>query len=144
MSATDWLEKSLPDEPSWRLEETIRLSGVLAEHGVDLIDVSSGGLDSRQKIEPKAPAYQAHFAEAIKKVHGDRILVGAEGGIKTGQIAEEVLEKGQADVVLVGKQFLKDSATVTTFAEQLGVEVKLPHQIDWVVHGRGSAWRWTS
>ncbi|KAI0365791.1 FMN-linked oxidoreductase [Pilatotrama ljubarskyi] len=141
-SATDWLEKVAPDEPSWRLEDTIRLSGLVAEHGVDLIDVSSGGADPRQKIEFVAPAYQAHFTEAIKKAVGDRVLVGAVGGIKTGKLAQEVLDKGQADVILAGTQFLKDPAAVATFAQDLGIEVKLPHQADWVFHGRGSAWRW--
>ncbi|KAI0765849.1 FMN-linked oxidoreductase [Trametes elegans] len=142
ISATDWLEKVASDEPSWQLEDSVRLAGLVAEHGVDLIDVSSAGIDPRQKLEFLAPAYQAHFAEAIRKAHGDRVLVGAVGGIKTGKIAQEVLDKGQADVILVGSQFLKDPATVFTFAEDLGVEVKLPHQLDWVFNGRGSAWRW--
>ena len=138
------LEKVLIDEPSWTIDETIRLAGLLAEHGVDLIDVSSGGLDGRKKIEFLAPAYQAHFAEAIKRAVGNRMLVGAVGGIKTGVMAQEVLDKGQADVVLVGTQFLKDPACVATFAEVLGVEVKLPHQIEWVFNGRASACRWTA
>ncbi|KAI0365789.1 FMN-linked oxidoreductase [Pilatotrama ljubarskyi] len=125
-------------EPSWTLEDTIRLSGLVAEHGVDLIDVSSGGLDPRQKIEFVAPAYQAHFAEAVKKAIGDRVLVSAVGGIKTGTLAQEVLSKGQADIIFVGRQFLKDPAAVTTFAEELWIELKLPHQIDWVYNGRGS------
>ncbi|KAI0641387.1 FMN-linked oxidoreductase [Trametes meyenii] len=141
-SATDWLEKVAPEEPSWRLEETVRLSALVAEHGVDLIDVSSGGADPRQKFEFTAPAYQAHFAEAVKKAHGNRVRVGAVGGITTGKLAQEVLDKGQADVILVGTQFLKDPAAVATFAGELGLDVKLPHQVDWVVNGRGSAWRW--
>ncbi|KAH9888030.1 hypothetical protein C8Q73DRAFT_767614 [Cubamyces lactineus] len=141
-SATDWLEKVAPEEPSWRLEDTVRLAGLVAEHGVDLIDVSSGGLDPRQKIEIVAPAYQAHFAEAVKKAHGERVLVGAVGGIKTGTHAQEILDKGQADVILVATQFLKDPAAARTFAEDLGIEVKSPHQSDWVFHGRGSALRW--
>ncbi|KAI0331806.1 FMN-linked oxidoreductase [Cubamyces sp. BRFM 1775] len=141
-SATDWLEKVAPEEPSWRLEDTVRLAGLVAEHGVDLIDVTSGGADSRQKIEFAAPAYQAHFAEAIKKAHGQRVLVGAVGGIKTGTHAQEILDKGQADVILAATQFLKDPAAARTFAEDLGIEVKSPHQSDWVFHGRGSALRW--
>ncbi|KAJ8462813.1 hypothetical protein ONZ51_g10657 [Trametes cubensis] len=141
-SATDWLEKVAPEEPSWRLEDTIRLSALVAEHGVDLIDVSSGGLDPRQKIDIVAPAYQAHFAEAIKKAHGERVLVGAVGGIKTGTHAQDVLDKGQADVILVATQFLKDLAAARTFAEDLGIEAKSPNQSDWVFHGRGSLLRW--
>ncbi|OJT11632.1 hypothetical protein TRAPUB_11860 [Trametes pubescens] len=142
LSATDWLEKVLPDEPSWRIEDSIRLSELVAAHGIDLIDVSSGGTDSRQKIEFVAPAYQAHFAEAIKKALEDRVLVGAVGGIRTGTVAQEVLDKGQTDVVLAGTAFLKNSAAVMQFAEDLGVDIKLPNQIDWVFDGRGSVWRW--
>ncbi|OJT14460.1 hypothetical protein TRAPUB_8986 [Trametes pubescens] len=141
-SATDWLEQVLPNEPLWRLEDTIRLCELVAAHGVDLIDVSSGGTDSRQKIEFVAPAYQAHLAEAVKKAVGDRVLVGAVGGIKTGTVAQEVLDKGQADVILAGTVFLKNPAAVQAFAEELGVEVKLPNQADWVFNGRGSIWRW--
>ncbi|KAL1948753.1 hypothetical protein VTO73DRAFT_10559 [Trametes versicolor] len=142
VSATDWLEQVLPNEPSWRLEDTIRLSELVAEHGVDLIDASSGGSDSRQKIEVVAPAYQAHLAEAIKKAVGDRVLVAAVGGIRTGTLAQEVLDKSQADVVLAGTAFLKNPAAVVAFAEDLGVDIKLPNQIDWVFNGRGSIWRW--
>ncbi|KAI0765851.1 FMN-linked oxidoreductase [Trametes elegans] len=141
-SATDWLEKVAPDEPSWRLEDTVRLARLVAEHGVDLIDVSSGGLDPRQKVEKIAPAYQAHFAEAVKTAHGERVLVGAVGGITTGTLAQEVLDKGQADVILAAKQLLNDPAATRRFAEELGVEVKLPNQLDWSFNGRGSLARW--
>ena len=53
-----------------------------------------------------------------------------------------MLDKGQADVILAGSQFLKDPAAVVTFAEDLGVDIKLPNQLDWVFNGRGSVWRW--
>ncbi|EIW53159.1 FMN-linked oxidoreductase [Trametes versicolor FP-101664 SS1] len=142
LSATDWLEKIAPNESSWQLDDTVRLAGIAADHGVDLIDVSSGGIDSRQKLEFVAYAYQAHFAEAVKKAHGDRVLVGTVGGIKTGKLAQEVLDKGQADVVLAGQAFLKDPAAVVTFAADLGVDIKLANQLDWVTNGRGSIWRW--
>ncbi len=70
------------------------------------------------------------------------MLVGAVGGIRTGTVAQEVLDKGQTDVVLAGTAFLKNSAAVMQFAEDLGVDIKLPNQIDWVFDGRGSVWRW--
>ncbi|PCH44436.1 FMN-linked oxidoreductase [Wolfiporia cocos MD-104 SS10] len=140
-SATDWLEEVAPDEPSWRCEDTVNLAEILIDHGVDLIDVSSAGLDSRQKIKFIAPAYQAHFAEAVKKRVGDRMLVASVGGIKDGIIAQKVLEKQGIDMVLVGRQFLRDHQSVWTFAEQLGVTVQLPNQANWVFRGRGSARR---
>ncbi|KAI0632054.1 hypothetical protein C8Q77DRAFT_1158732 [Trametes polyzona] len=129
ISATDWLEESLPNEPSWRSEDTVRLAGILAEHGVDLLDVSTGGLHPQQKIKG-GPAYQAPFAEAVKKAHGDKILVGTVGNITDGKTAQSVLDKGQADVVFVGRQFQKNPGTVWAFAEDLGITVTQPHQID--------------
>jgi len=131
VSATDWLEEVAPDEPSWRCEDAIRLAEVLADHGVDVYDVSSGGLDPRQKITFAEPAYQARFAVAVKEKVGDKIFVASVGGIKHASVAQDVLERG-VDLVLVGRQFLRDYQTVWTFAEQLGVEIKLPSQIAWV------------
>ncbi|KAH9934527.1 FMN-linked oxidoreductase [Epithele typhae] len=142
VSATDWLEKVLPNEPSWTLEDTVHLATLLPDHGVDVIDVSTGGIDPRQKIEVVGAAYQARFSEAIKKAVGDRLVVTAVGGIRDGHIAEEVPQKGQADVAMVGTASLKNPAFVLAYAEQLGVEVKPPHQVDWVLYGRGSMWRW--
>lgn len=154
ISATDWLEESLPDLPSWRIGDSIRFAGIAAKHGVDLIDVSSGGSHPCQSIKigplSHAPhAYQAHFSEAIRRAHGldslaeseSKLYVGAVGGIRTGKIAEGVLEKGQADVVFVGRQFQRDPSVVWTFADDLGVKVKVAHQIEWGFAGRGSSRR---
>ena len=57
ISATDWLENELGTD-SWKIEDTVRLAGILAEKGVDLLDVSSGGLHPKQK-KKIGPAYQA-------------------------------------------------------------------------------------
>ncbi|KAA1475227.1 FMN-linked oxidoreductase [Dentipellis sp. KUC8613] len=135
VSATDWLEQTMPDEPSWRLEDTVRLTGLLAAHGVDLLDVSSGGSDPAQKIGPQ-DAYQIPFSEAVKKAHGDKILVGAVGGITTGTRAQQILEAGQADIAFVGRMFQKNPGLVWSFAEDLGVEIYKALQIEWVFHGR--------
>lgn len=56
ISATDWLENET--EESWKLEDTVKLAEILAEKGVDLLDVSSGGLDPRQKVKA-GPGYQS-------------------------------------------------------------------------------------
>ena len=94
MSATDWLEETLPNEPSWRTEDTVRLAGILAEHGVDLLDVSTGGVSSQQKIKGAGPfGYQAGFAEAVKRAHGDKILVSAVGALSDGPTAQGVLDR---------------------------------------------------
>ncbi|KAI5996150.1 hypothetical protein EDD15DRAFT_2250703 [Pisolithus albus] len=139
ISATDWLEESLPNEPSWRSEDTIKLASILADHGVDLLDVSSGGNSPKAVVVKKTVAYQAPFAEAVKQAVGDRILVGAVGSISNGHIAQEVLDKGQADVVFVGRQFMKNPASVWAFSSDVGVAIKLAHQTGWPFAGRRTA-----
>ncbi|KAF7986396.1 hypothetical protein HWV62_35442 [Athelia sp. TMB] len=138
ISASDWLEESLPNEPSWTAEDTVRLAPILAEHGVDFLDVSSAGNHPKQKIKGYgAGPYQTHFAAAVKEAVGDKLIVGAVGGIKSGKVAQEILEKGQADVAIVGRWFQKDPALVWTFAEELGVDIFVAHQIEWGFKGRG-------
>ncbi|KAI6029776.1 hypothetical protein BKA83DRAFT_4223049 [Pisolithus microcarpus] len=138
ISATDWLEESLPNEPSWRSEDTVKLASILADHGVDLLDVSSGGNSPKAVVVRKAVAYQAPFAEAVKKAVGDRILVGAVGSITNGHIAQEVLDKGQADAVFVGRQLMKNPASVWAFSSDVGIAIKLAHQTGWPFAGRRS------
>ncbi|KAG5652372.1 hypothetical protein H0H81_005234 [Sphagnurus paluster] len=137
ISATDWLEDVLPNEPSWTSQDTVRLAPILFEHGVDFLDISSGGTHPLQKVKG-GPAYQACFAEAVKRSlppdHG--LLVGTVGMITSGQIAQGVLDKGQADAVLVGRGFQKNPGLVWMFAEQLGVEIRQANQIGWGFVGR--------
>ncbi|TDL25125.1 FMN-linked oxidoreductase [Rickenella mellea] len=139
--ASDWLEESTPNEPSWRVEDTVKLAGNLADHGVDLLDVASGVNHPKQDVAagPIAAeqAYQAHVSQAVKRAHGDRIVVGVVGGIKSGIVAQDVLDRGMADVVFIGRQFQRDPGTVWTFAEQLGVHIKVAHQIEWGFKGHG-------
>ncbi|KAJ2967328.1 hypothetical protein NUW58_g10481 [Xylaria curta] len=119
ISATDWFEfdeSSKGEFPeSWTVEQSARLAPLLAERGVDLLDVSSGG------IHPKAasgirsgPGYQAHFATAIKKAVGDKLAVSTVGGIHNGALAEELLQgtSGETplDVVMAGRWFQKNPA----------------------------------
>ncbi|KII89987.1 hypothetical protein PLICRDRAFT_91117 [Plicaturopsis crispa FD-325 SS-3] len=137
ISATDWLECS--QEPSWKSSDTVRLAPILADHGVDFLDVSSGGNHPLQKITDVGPAFQARFAADVKKAVGDRLVVGSVGVITNGHVAQGVLDKGQADAVLVGRQFQKNPAVVWAFAEDLGVDIKLAHQIEWGFKGRGTS-----
>jgi len=138
ISATDWLEQSLPNEPSWTSADTVKLAAILATRGIDFLDVSSGGIHPAQKIKGAgSPAYQAQLAHDVKKALGNKLVIGSVGGITNGHIAQEVLEKGQADVTIVGRQFQKNPGSVWAFAEDLGVDIYLPHQIEWGFKGRG-------
>ena len=125
----------MPNEPSWTLQDTVKLAGILAEHGVDLLDVSSGGLHPAQKVTHSYKAFQAPLSEAVKKAHGvdtpNGLHVSAVGLITTGQLAEEILERGMADAIFIGRQFQREPGTVLTFAEQLGVKIKIANQIEW-------------
>ena len=67
---------------------------------------------------------------------GNGLLVGSVGSITDGHIAQGVLDKGQADAVLVGRQFQKNPATVWAFAEDLGVDIRKANQIGWGFAGR--------
>ncbi|KAL2829574.1 hypothetical protein BJY01DRAFT_227844 [Aspergillus pseudoustus] len=141
VSATDWFEfdEKLRSEfpESWTVDQSVRLASFLADHGVDFLDVSSGGIHIKSAIAIRSgPAYQVHFAQEIKKAVGDRLLVSAVGGIKTGALAEEVVQSG-VDAVLAGRWFQQNPGLVRAFSDELGVKVRMARQIDWSFDGRG-------
>ena len=121
ISATDWAEGG------WNIEESVQLSKILKEKGVDLIDVSSGGLVSHQKITLK-PGYQIPFAEIIKKETG--ILTGAVGLITKSSQAEEIVATGKADLVLFARESLRNPNLALDFAKELGAEIQWPKQYE--------------
>ncbi|KAJ6052894.1 uncharacterized protein N7446_007539 [Penicillium canescens] len=143
ISATDWFEfdDDLTKEfsESWTVDQSVQLVPLLADRGVDLVDVSSGGVHAKSAIAIKpGPAYQVHLAQEIKKAVGDRILISAVGGIKTGPLAEEVVQSG-IDAVQAGRWFQQNPGLVRAFANELGVKVRMATQIDWSFEGRGKA-----
>ncbi|KAI1773129.1 FMN-linked oxidoreductase [Hypoxylon cercidicola] len=134
ISATDWLENTDYDGPSWTVEDSVRLAPMLVDRGVDLIDVSSGGLHAAQKIED-IPSYQAPFARKIKKAVGERALVSTVGRIVTGKQANDLLEgaggEEPLDVTAVGRMFQKEPGLVWRWAGELGVQIHVANQIRW-------------
>ena len=129
VSATDWLE----EEAGWKLKDTETFARALADQGaVDLIDISTGGVHSAQKVTA-GPAFQAPFAAAVKKAVGDRMLVAAVGMINKGDLAEKLLreENENLDVILVGRGFQRDTGMVWQFAKDLDVEIAMAAQIRW-------------
>lgn len=133
ISATDWLENTPYEGPSWTVEDSVRLAPLLADRGVDLIDVSSGGLHPAQKID-QVPNYQAPFAMRIKKAVGDRALVSTVGRIVKGKQANDLLEGKDGeplDLTAVGRMFQKEPGLVWTWAEELGVQIHVANQIRW-------------
>jgi 2,4-dienoyl-CoA reductase-like NADH-dependent reductase (Old Yellow Enzyme family) len=138
VSATEWLEQVKPDEPSWRVEDTVRLAQLLADQGaIDLIDISSGGNNQAQKITA-GPAFQAPFAVEVKKAVGDKLIVGSVGMINSATLANKLLEEDGLDFVLVGRGFQKNPGLVWSWAEELNLEITMAHQIRWGFAHRGN------
>ena len=143
ISATDWLENNPEYQgDSWRVEDSVRLAHLLAEHGVDVLDVSSGGNHSLQK-PVGGPGYQSPFAMEVKKAVGDRLLVSSVGSIKTGELAEEIISGGgkgdggvPLDLIAVGRMFQKNPGLVWAWAEELDTTIQIAHQIGWGFKGR--------
>lgn len=104
------------------IDDAIYFAGLMKEQGVDLIDVSSGGiLPAKPHVYP---GYQVPFAEQIKREAG--VATAAVGLITSGKQAEQILQDGRADLIAVGRPFLRDPFWPRTAAEQLGVKLKEP------------------
>ncbi|MBX8608455.1 NADH:flavin oxidoreductase/NADH oxidase [Pseudomonas capsici] len=99
VSATDWVEDG------WNPDETVELARRLKALGVDLIDVSSGGTSANAEI-PVGPGYQTRFAERVRKESG--IATGTVGLITEPAQAEHILRTGQADIILLARELLRD------------------------------------
>ncbi|KAK0248328.1 NADH-dependent flavin oxidoreductase [Friedmanniomyces endolithicus] len=138
ISATDWLEEVPKDQipESWTNEDSIKLAHLLADAGVDYLDVSSGGNHPLQHPHSK-PAYQAPFAIAIKKAVGDKMAVGTVGMIESAKLANQLLEEEGLDMVTVGRGFQQNPGLVFQWADDLGQPIQMPNQIRWGVAGRG-------
>ena len=119
VSATDWAPGG------WDIDECVELAWRLRAVGVDLIDCSSGGAVPHQKIA-LGPGYQVPFAARIRKEAG--VATGAVGMITTPQQAEEIVSSGQADMVLLAREFLRDPYFPLHAAKALGGEMKPPSQ----------------
>lgn len=120
---------------SWDLEQTTRLAKELPGLGVDVLDVSSGGNNSKQQIKV-SQTFQTDFAKHIRaavKADGIPLLVGAVGGIRDGTFAKKVVQQGDAekpsaDFALVARQFLREPEFVLRAAHEIQTEVKWANQ----------------
>ena len=119
VSATDWVEGG------WDIDECVGLCRWLREDGVDLIDCSSGGNVPDAKI-PVAPGYQVPFAARIRQEAG--IATGAVGLITDARQAEGILERGDADLVFIARELLRDPYFPRRAAAELGVRIEPPVQ----------------
>jgi 2,4-dienoyl-CoA reductase-like NADH-dependent reductase (Old Yellow Enzyme family) len=120
ISATDWVEGA-----GWDLEQSVQLSHLLKLDGVDLIDCSSGGTVPDAKI-PIGPGFQTPFAERIRRDTG--ILTAAVGMITSAEQADTILRTGQADLVDLAREFLRDPYWAHHAAARLHAKVAPPVQ----------------
>ncbi|MFC9132546.1 NADH:flavin oxidoreductase/NADH oxidase [Streptomyces sp. NPDC057099] len=120
ISATDWLE-----DGGWTADDTVRFAAELRAHGVDLLDVSSGGNASGARI-PTGPGYQVPFAARVKAE--TPLPVAAVGLITDAEQAEKILANGEADAVLLGRELLRNPSWARHAARELGGEVRVPDQ----------------
>jgi 2,4-dienoyl-CoA reductase-like NADH-dependent reductase (Old Yellow Enzyme family) len=123
ISATDWASGGGND--SWNLEQSVALGKMLKSRGVDLVDVSSGGVVPGVTI-PVGPGYQTPFAEEIRKQA--QIPTGAVGMITDAAQAEHILRTGQADMVFVAREFLRDPYWPLHAAQHLHDSTSWPPQ----------------
>jgi 2,4-dienoyl-CoA reductase-like NADH-dependent reductase (Old Yellow Enzyme family) len=119
ISATDWVENG------WDLDQSVEFCAHLRDLGVDLIDVSTGGNVAEARI-PVAPGYQVEFAREIRRRSG--IPTGAVGMITEPKQAEDILKQGDADAILVAREFLRDPHFAIRAAQELGGYVDVPKQ----------------
>jgi 2,4-dienoyl-CoA reductase-like NADH-dependent reductase (Old Yellow Enzyme family) len=118
ISATDWVPGG------WDADQSVELARAL-EPLVDLVDVSSGGLAASAQV-PAGPGYQAAFAERIRREA--RIATGAVGMIVSPEQADHVVRSGQADLVLLAREVLRDPHFPLRAAKALGHEGPWPKQ----------------
>jgi 2,4-dienoyl-CoA reductase-like NADH-dependent reductase (Old Yellow Enzyme family) len=118
ISATEW------NDIQFSPEESVRLSVLLKDLGVDVIDCSSGGNIFQAKI-PSGPGYQVPFSDAIRKTG---ILTGTVGLITEATQAENILQEGKADLVFMARELLRNPYFPLRAARELGVDLSWPVQ----------------
>ncbi len=119
ISATDWVEGG------WDIEQSVELAKILKTRKVDLMDVSSGALVPYAKI-PAGPGFQTPFAERIRREAG--IPTGTVGLITGAAQADQIIRNGQADLVLIAREFLRDPYWPLQAAAEVHQRISWPKQ----------------
>ena len=127
ISATDWVDGG------WDIEQSIELSRQLKSYGVDLIDVSSGALTPKARI-PVAKGYQVPFARRIRDEA--EIATGAVGLITDANYASEIVTGGEADLVFVGRELLREPYWALKAEHAMEEDASWPIQYGYAVKRR--------
>lgn len=144
LSCVDWRPDLYDRDDGWSIDDSIALSKELAERGVDIIDCSSGGIraenslmEAEKRRTPLSRGFQVPYAEAIRAETG--IPTMAVGTILTGPQAEAILQKGQADLIAIGREALYDPNWGVHAASALGIDpdwAKWPPSYGWWLRQR--------
>ena len=118
LSCTDWIATGLT------IDDQVQVATWLKEHGIDMIDCSSGG--NAPIVPPVGPGYHIPFAEKIR--HHANVATMAVGLISQPEMAEEIVRNGRADVVALGRELLRDPHWTLRAARELGVDLAWPKQ----------------
>lgn len=121
ISASDWVEGG------WTVEDSVELAKMVAPLGVDLIDCSSGGLVPYAKI-PVGAGYQISFSQKVR--HDANILTGGVGMITQPMQADQIIRSGQADLVIIAREFLRDPYWALHAAREVHQDVPWPKQYE--------------
>jgi 2,4-dienoyl-CoA reductase-like NADH-dependent reductase (Old Yellow Enzyme family) len=127
ISATDWVEGG------WDAEQSVVLARHLKRLGVDLIDVSSGALTPKARI-PVGKGYQVPFARQIRE--GAGIMTGAVGLITEAGYACEIITGGDADLVFIARELLREPYWALKAEHELGAEPTWPIPYGYAVKRR--------
>jgi 2,4-dienoyl-CoA reductase-like NADH-dependent reductase (Old Yellow Enzyme family) len=119
ISATDWTENG------WTVEDSVALARMMKPLGVDLFDCSSGGNVPGVRI-PVGPGYQIPFSNQVRREAS--VLTGSVGMITSAAQADQIIRNGEADIVLLAREFLRDPYWPLHAAKVLGVDVPWPNQ----------------
>jgi 2,4-dienoyl-CoA reductase-like NADH-dependent reductase (Old Yellow Enzyme family) len=120
LSSTDWTDGG------WTIDETVELARLLRNDGADLIDCSSGGNVAKAKI-PIGPGYQAQFAARVRNAG---VPSGAVGLITSSHQADTIVRTGQADIVFLARELLRDPHWPLRAARELHVDIPWPSQYE--------------
>jgi 2,4-dienoyl-CoA reductase-like NADH-dependent reductase (Old Yellow Enzyme family) len=121
LSATDWAKGG------WDIDECVQLARMLRNDGVDVIDVSSGGSVPHPKV-PAGPGYQVPFASRIRREAG--IATATVGLITDARQAEDILQRGDADLVEMARELLRDPYFPRRAAKELDAAIRAPEQYE--------------
>ena len=119
ISASDWIDGG------WDIDQSVALAKVLKSHQVDLMDISSGGLAPEAKI-PAGPGFQTPFAERIRREAG--MPTGTVGLITGAAQADQIVRNGQADLVLIARELLRNPYWPLEAAAEIHQQISWPKQ----------------